>query len=383
MKARSTPPGSAPGAATVDLPEVDEDAERALVAAGIADAVKSKLPTQYTPRDKPLPFERAISARHDAHQHVLVERAAERRRKLDGDVERSAAVVATIERDLGALDDRQERNDAELREVDDRLAADDPQRRYERIVPVATHLGLAAALFLELPWTVTAIAYVTDYEVASSEARVLAAAVVVIQVWVLHALGRALKELAATTMNADKRRITRALVAGACVGGAVFGVGMVAVRAAQGSGTWHDTVLFAGLQVAVAVLAVGGGYTGHSPLAEERRRLRAEVEATDRERAALRARLTRSKEEADSYRAARDAFPEALEARRHSTRDAYQHLVLEARQKAEAAFTAADHNTDRAELLEHFPVLQLVVPDDLGVLDDDSLLDGPHQLALF
>lgn len=361
------------------FPVVDEEAEKARIHAAVEVDVTSMLPTSYSPREKPPLREQEVAVRHSELQREVGAWAAASERQLDEELTLGEAALVEAERQVDGVQRELDGRKAELEAADDELKREDGTRRFEKLPPLllyALPLLIAAADF---SYTSDAFAVIGN----KADGRGYATGALLGQMVAYHFLGTLLKDLVARPMNRARRRLTVALVATLGIGALVFGIGIVAVRAAAGSSDWSDSVMFAGLQLLFAVTATTVAFVAHSPLAAHRRKVATEVRAVERRLTAAQQTLAQAEQALADLKATADTFSATVAERTIGVQHAFEGLVLYARRVAQARFTEHDATTERAELLEHFPLPQMVLPVRDGDLADEPLLAGPVQLRLF
>lgn len=370
-----------PPDAPTRLRTVDEAAEWKQACADIEMLVKSRLPRTTSPRtDPPMP-ERQLGARHDVHQHGLNGDAIHRKEDLETAIAAGNEAITEAERIRAAHEAVLTKVVAEREMVDDDLAKDDPQRRFERYPPLMSYLGPSIAAIFDVQYTMSSLAYASN--TTTTSVRAIAVGLVVIQMLLLHVIGVSLKDLSSSTMNAAKRTVRRRLTVLASVGATAVCAGIIAIRAAHGGSTWGDLLTFAGAQVGLSAFALTTAYVGHSPLGAERRRLLGEEGRLERLIRAQSKVIDALRAQVGSYEANLAALPQELADHRQAACSAFRNLVMRARTRAQSECTDHDQDdTERAEILELFPLPVLVVPEADEELGAEGLIPGPHVLAL-
>lgn len=357
------PEGS--GSRSNGFPAVDEVAERVQIVADVETDKSSGLPTHYSPRDKPPLREQQVAARHSAHQRKIGAWAATSNRELEEVGALADEAVTTAERMADGVEHRVAALDRELDEADEKVKTHDAARRFEKLPPTLLYALPLLVAIADFPYTSQAFAFITD----SSSGEKFAIGALAGQVVAYHFLGSLLKDLAVTPMNRSTRRATMALAGALALGAAIFGAGIVAVRAASGSGGGVDAVTFAGLQLIFAVAATTVAFVVHSPLVASRRQIAKELASERRRLGKANDALVLAQQNCADVKAAIDTIGAVVAERAVGAQHAFEDLALHSRRLAQASFAAFDGNSDRAELLEHFPLPQTVIPvrdDDLG-----------------
>lgn len=376
---RKADPTLEPGPVPEGFPAVDDEEERAQIERDIEVDVPAGLPTPYSPREKPPLREQQVAVRHNAHQRHVGAWVTSEERHLQEVLLLTEGEVVAAERTVGGIEHRVAGLERELEAEDEKLKEHHASRRFEKVPPVALYALPVLIGIADFPYTSGAFAFITNSDSGDKYAFGALAA----QVVAYHFIGSLLKDLVATPMNRAKRRATLALVGALATAALVFGVGIVAIRATSGSSGAEDAVTFAGLQLIFAVAATVVAFVVHSPIAAGRRQVAREVAAARRRLTDARKDLSAAEQSCADAKATLDSFEATVTERSIAVQHAFEDLALYARRLAQARFTAHDGNTGRAELLEHFPLPQMVPPVRDGDLADEPLLVGPVQLRLF
>jgi len=363
----------------VVFPVIDEEAEKARIDAAVEVDVASMLPTAYSPREKPPLREQEVAARHSEHQRELGAWVTTTERQLEEDLMLGEAAVVDAERQVDGVQRQLEGLEAELAAADVELKREDGARRFEKLPPLLLYALPLLIAGADFSYTSQAFGVIADEQSGDR----FAIGALLGQLVGYHFLGTLLKDLVARPMNRAKRRLTVVLAATLAVGALVFGIGIIGVRAAAGSSGGSDSVMFAGLQLLFAVTATTVAFVTHSPLAAHRRKVATEVRAVERRLTAAQQALAQAEQALADLKATVDTFSATVAERMIGVQHAFEGLVLYARRVAQARFTEHDSTTERAELLEHFPLPQMVLPVRDGDLADEPLLAGPVQLRLF